>query len=262
MATVVLQLKARVGGQAVDIPLDDVSRAVAPRYPTDRNGYVIDLTALHDEADATFNAARAEIRHRTVHLYSPGMEADRVHHLSVFALAPIPLLVYLGTRLSNKIPVELHQRHRDTGDWVWKSEPSKVEFEVQVVRHGTDPAKVGVVLPLSGTRSKDDLPATIDSTFTLYQLGLRGLEATPDFLRTRDDLSRFGHAYRGLLATIETDHPSADLIHLFPATPAPIAIACGYHLLQKAHPPLLVYDYVKAEGGFLPRLRTDDQDVR
>ncbi len=45
--TVVVQLKARINGDAVDIPFPDVTKAVAPRYPTDRRGHVIDLTPLH-----------------------------------------------------------------------------------------------------------------------------------------------------------------------------------------------------------------------
>lgn len=258
--TVVVQLKARINGEAVEIPLADVTSAVTPRYPTDRHGYVIDITQFGDE-DLACEAARRKVRTMVERLYEPGMDADKVRHISLFALGPIPMLVYLGSRLSNKIPVEFYQRHRDTKDWLWKIEPASVEYEVRAIRRGTDQAKVAVVLPLSGTKSKDKLPASIDETFSVYELGLPQGKASPDFLRTRDDLTKFERTYRGLLAKIEEQHRGVELIHLFPAVPAPIAVACGYNLLQKVHPPLLVYDFVSAEGGWVLRLRTDDLDA-
>ncbi len=261
LRTVVVQLKACINGDAVEIPLTDVTGAVAPRYPADRRGHVIDITPFHDEG-SSFGAARMEVRRRIERLYEPGMDADKVRHISVFALAPIPMLVYLGARLSNKIPVDLYQRHRDTKDWAWKHDGDPVNYMIRTVREGRDASKVAVVLPLSGAISRDRLPASIDDNFTVYELALDGRAPSTDFLRRRDDLIRFESVYRELLASIELRHPRVELIHLFPAVPAPVAIACGHHLLQKVHPPLLVYDFVAAEGGFIPRLRTDDLDVQ
>jgi hypothetical protein len=256
MRTVVVQLKARINGDTVDIPPSDVVKAVAPRYPMDRRGHIIDITAIHDEDDA-YRVSRNTVRQAIDRLYEPGMDADKVHHLSVFALAPIPMLVYFGSCLTNKIPIQLHQRQRDTDDWVWKEDGAPVDYSIAVARRADDPTKVAVVLPLSGAISPERLPANIDDSFTIYELALAAQPPSTDFLRTREDLVRFATKYRELLGMIVGAHPRAPEIHFFPAVPAPIAIACGYHLLPKAQPPLLVYDYVAARGGFIPRLRTD-----
>ena len=261
LRTVVVQLKARINGDAVEIPLTDVTEAVAPRYPIDRHGYVIDVTGFHDEGSAVQGAMR-EIRRRTERLYEPGMDADKVRHISLFALAPIPLLVYLGARLSNKVPVELYQRHRDTKDWSWKTDGEPLEYAVRVRRRGTDSKKVAVVLPLSGAIPTERLPEVIDDSYTVFEIVLEGRLPSPDFLRRREDLSRFELAYRELLARVVREHPLAPEIHLFPAVPAPVAVACGHQLLSKAQPPLVVHDYVAAKGGFTPVLRTDDHDDR
>jgi hypothetical protein len=254
--TVVVQLKARINGDAVDIPLADTVTAVAPRYPVDSQGYVIDLTAIHDEDDS-LAASRNEVRRKLERLYEPGMDADKVRHLSVFALAPIPMLVYLGARLSNKIPTELYQKHRDTNDWVWKKNAPPVDYAIRVVRQGHDATKVAVLMPLSGPISLERLPPVVDDSFTTYELGLGNQPPSTDFLRTREDLVRFATKYRELLGMIVGAHPRAPEIHLFPAVPAPVAVACGHHMLPKAQPPLLVYDYIAARGDFIPRLRTD-----
>ena len=49
MRTSVVQLKATIGGSAVDIPAAHIYEAVAPRYPTDKKGHIIDLTAYGQE---------------------------------------------------------------------------------------------------------------------------------------------------------------------------------------------------------------------
>jgi hypothetical protein len=97
--TTVVQLKARIGGHIVSIPAPDVNEAVSPRYPTDTRGYVIDLTNIHGDDDAFNQAAMQTIKHEVERLYAPGMEVEQTRHISLFALAPMPLLVYLGSQL-------------------------------------------------------------------------------------------------------------------------------------------------------------------
>jgi hypothetical protein len=43
-------------------------------------------------------------------------------------------------------------------------------------------------------------------------------------------------------------------IHLFLAAPPSIAVTSGQHLLKKVDPPVLVYDYRKADSSFVPIL--------
>jgi SMODS-associated and fused to various effectors sensor domain len=53
------------------------------------------------------------------------------------------------------------------------------------------------------------------------------------------------------------EHPDVKNVHVFPAVPAPIAIACGHDLLPKVHPALSVYDYDKKTGGFILGLQVN-----
>ena len=261
LRTVVVQLKSRINGQAVEIPLVDVTQAVAPRWPKDRQSHVIDLTGLPDDVDAFYEAASATICRCVDRLYERGTDVDEVRHISLFALAPIPLLVLLGARLSNKIPVSLFQRHRDTKDWVWKKDGPPCDFTFRKLRDGNDPTQVALILSLSGSIALERLPGTIDEKFTLYELTLKEQTPNTDFLRTQADLTRFEKVYRDLLAQVTASHPSSREVHLFPAVPAPIAVACGHQLLPKAHPTLVVYDYVIARGGFIRRLKVDAAPV-
>lgn len=260
--TVVLQLKSKIGGEAVEIPLTDVRRAVAPRWPMDRRGIVIDLTKIDDAHGRFTELAVDEIRKKVERLYEPGMEVDQVRHISLFALAPIPILIYLGHCLSNKIPVEMYQRHRDTKDWVWKTGGVPVEYKEHLLRQGTDPSRVAIVLSLSGKIDPARLPPAIDASFSIFELTLGDRLPTPDFLECRDDLVAFATAYRRLISRIDVAHPMVVEVHLFPAVPAPVAVACGHEILKKAQPSLIVYDYDKAKGGFTQSIRVGREDLR
>jgi hypothetical protein len=47
------------------------------------------------------------------------IEQREIRQLSVFALAPQPLLIRLGTLLGDIVPVSVHQKHREPDTWKW-----------------------------------------------------------------------------------------------------------------------------------------------
>jgi hypothetical protein len=255
--TTVVQLKARIAGQTIAIPVAQVTKAVAPRYPTDAKGHLIDLTAINSEGKAFIQEAARCIKQKLERLYEPGMDVHETRHISLFALAPIPLLVYLGSQLSNKVPVDVFQRHRDTEDWVWKDSGTPAEYRFDKIRQGRGHGGIALILSLSGKIKLEALPAEINDEFTVYELTLANMEPNPTYLRQRDDLTRFKDAYQGALRTIARECGQCDAIHLFPAVPAPVAVFCGRELLPKVDPKLVVYDYDKRMGGFTPTIEVN-----
>src|ERR1039458_148749 len=71
--TTVVQLKARIAGQTIAIPVAQVTKAVAPRYPTDAKGHLIDLTAINSEDKAFIEEACRCIKQKVQRLYEPAM---------------------------------------------------------------------------------------------------------------------------------------------------------------------------------------------
>ena len=255
--TTVVQLKARIAGQTIAIPVAQVTKAVAPRYPVDAKGHLIDLTAINAEGKDFIDEACRCIKQKVERLYEPGMDVHDTRHISLFALAPIPLLIYLGSQLSNKVPVDVYQRHRDTEDWVWKDSGTAAEYRFDKIREGRGRGGIGLILSLSGKVKPEALPTNIDETFTVYELTLANMEPNPTYLRQRDDLTRFKDTYQAALRTIARECDGCDRIHLFPAVPAPVAVFCGRELLPKVDPKLLVYDNDKRLGGFTPTIEVN-----
>lgn len=255
--TTVIQVRGTIGGQPVDIPGTDIKAALAPRYPARLPGVLIDLSGIQRENVAFFDIAREQIRRELRPALRAELESLNVQHYSVFALAPIPVLVCLGRELGNKVNVDLFQRHRDNS-WQWRNTGLPVNFQFNQLQVGSDNNCVGLILSLSGKVAIQTLPTEIGSRFNLYEITLDGLEPGVSFLNRREDVAAFRKIYRDALASLIAKHGQLREIHLFPAVPAPIAIACGMDVMPKAYPALLVYDNVK--GTFQLSIKVNSEE--
>lgn len=258
--TFVVQLTSRIAGDAVDIPAPDIYSAISPRYPAQTEGLIIDLREFKsDDVDEYYRMAQIEIRRETKKLYDPQLDVEPAQHISLFAIAQIPVLVFLGRCLSNKIAVDFFQRHRtEQNPWKWPEDGELAQYELLLVQKGSDTSSVALKLSLSGPITNEKLPTSVDEKFSIYEITLKNMPPGTDFLRKRSDLEAFRRLYREMLAQIRGKHPTAEVIYVFPAVPAPIAVSCGYDLLPKVDPALLIYDFVKDLGGFIKRIEVND----
>jgi hypothetical protein len=214
--------------------------ALRPLYPSRLHRYLIDFAGKPLSDITLIPTAAEQIDRELERLFSAA--GERPAQLAVFGITTIPLLVHLGARLGDRIQVHLFRHHRDCG-WRWKDEPATARFESRVVRRGRSPERVALVLSMSGVVDPNGLPSAIDDTYTVRELRLASETPNLDFLRTREDLSRFRAAYRALLADVRAEHPRARELPIFPAVPVPIAIAIGMDRLPKVDATLAVHDY-------------------
>jgi hypothetical protein len=258
LQTKALVLKAKIAGQSVGITSAAIQDAVSPRY-ADHDPFVIDITGISDSPTTSYwDIAKQTIIQQTARLYDQPIDGNPIRHISVFALAPIPLLVCLGSALSSKVPTDLYQRHRDTEDWTWKSNGRPVSYSLKTVKEGTDSLKVALLLSLSGKIAIEDLPSNLPGKSWIYEITLSGVAPNPGFLATKQDLESFRYTYMNALRQIATDHVGLREIHLFPAVPAPVAVLCGRELLPKVDPALLIHDFHKGNDGFTPTIRINE----
>lgn len=250
--TSILVLKAPIGGQAVAIADDHIFDAVLPRYPVSRSGTLVDLGQLtgSPEDTAFLEVARGQIDQAVQRLMAPGGEYEKTPHLSIFGLAPIPLLIHLGARLSNKVPADFYQRHRDTERWEWKTDGEAVKFAASLRRSGRPGGPIVLVLGLSGSIPTDSLPAEFDADAWIYEIALENRTPDPTFLRLRAELDGFRLVYQAALGLIAEQHGIVPAISVIPAVPAPIAVLLGRERLPKVHPALRVYDRDRVSGTY------------
>lgn len=250
-STVVVRMMSCVRGRAVELDRATATAAVIrhegrlPDFPLtfQQDGVEIDLRQLPGEdiaAPEYWSAAVAKIDREVARL-TEGIQDGRALHVSVFAIARIPLLVHLGSRLDDAYGVDVFQRHRSTEKWDWPSSALDGTFQVSAPESSASHDEAVLLFNLSGTVQPDELPE-----------GLRGLPRFvispttgtphPDVITTAATLRGFETTARSVLAEIEQDHKQLRRLHVFGAIPVSAAVMLGRVRDPHVHPAYVLYD--------------------
>lgn len=254
LASHIISFTAPIRGFRVEITRSDMFEAIRPRHPQDGKQTSIDLGDLTglDEAADMLSIGRRRIDQSISEAYGSGGPVAAAGHISLFAIGPIPLLVYLGSRLGDKVPIDLFQRHRDTEDWAWKPDNGTpaTQFAMSCIEDRGAGAPPAILFSLSGKVDVRTLPTDIRDRYTLYEVQLLGIPPSPTFLNRACDLSAFRRFWHDAQSEIAARHGDDSPLALLPAIPAPIAVSLGKDRLPKARAPLHLYDNDVAKGGF------------
>jgi hypothetical protein len=264
-ATVVVRAVGGIRNGPVEIPRETVLAAVLadghfPRYPLAMAGedLEIDLRVLPAEGSPDYwTIGERIVADRAARIRN----ADQpIQHLSVFALARIPLLVALGFHLDDKIPATIYGRRRGgsgDGGWGFGLDAEITSFEVEHVAGPARGPRVAVAVSITAPIGADAVAAAGEDC-TVYEIGPQGVAHGRDLLAARASLGRFAEAYGRLLGRIEADHRGCGLVDVFAAAPAPAAVQLGRSLMREAQPALRVHDR-GSDGHFHPALVLGDK---
>lgn len=215
-----------------------------------RNG-IFDI-CLPDPESAKWSWERAEDQiKRTLDRVFEAIGAEDTSVLTVFAIAPVPVLIYLGSRLDDKTETVLYGRKRvDTGDaWAWPSDDSATQKPTFIVEniHTPDaphvPAaadQIVVLVSVTARVNRDRVPGALVG-MPVLELRPETLTPSPDVLDSRIALDAFGESWRSALGLIEEIYPNARRIHLIAAVPTTAAITMGRHHMRDAQPDMVLY---------------------
>lgn len=178
-------------------------------------------------------------------------------HFSVFALAPIPLMIKLGTLFTDKIDVHVFQLHREPQQtWHWLQGPTQTEY---IVKEPLDFTRSPVlVISLSDVVSFDRVKAVTGDDISLWELTIPN--ANNDFLKSEDQLSAFREIVRRLYASIGQKHGISTPLSVFPAMPVACAVEFGRVRMPKANPPLVIYDQNHKHNKFIKAITIGGQN--
>lgn len=173
--------------------------------------------------------------------------AGDINHLSIFALAPQPLLIELGHLLSDIPAAQVYQLHREPPNWKWQDDTDAVDYIIQGPTN-FDQKTVALVLALSATITIDRITNVLGQNVSIWTLTIA--QPNNDFLKGREHLSAFRKSFRTLLDAIKAEHGQNTLLHVFPAVPVSVAVDIGRIRMPKADLPLRIYDQNMGTGGF------------
>lgn len=246
----ILRYAANVGVHRVTMPHRELASAMLPDHYPAQGRSTIDLamrgSAREDGEEEFWSAESENLRRLFATRVTERIAADEIQHLSVFALAPQPLLVLLGSLLGDILPANVFQRHREPETWAWPREGDAMPILVGEPEEVSGP--IALKVALSATIDDDRIRSALGSDAAIWSV------TTPnphnDVLKRRADLQQFRRVLRNLYDRMKAARPDGTEINLFPAMPVATAVEIGRVRMPKADLPLVTWDENRALGGF------------
>ena len=258
--TTVLRLQGWVRGAAMELSKETAALAVirsSDRFPLfqpafDQQSIEIDLRHLPGEEEGSseyYAAARKKIDSGVRDRLYEGIRTNHVKHLSVFAIARLPLLVYLGWTLEDGVSTDVYQRHRRSADWQWPAGSQDTSFRVETLKPGPANAKdAALITNLSGITRLENLPDH-PSMSPVFCLSVDGQTPHEDIIATPRSLGAFQSVVRRFFSRLEETYKPLEHLHVFGALPVSAAVTLGQSLkASDLRPTVVLYDL--ASGGY------------
>jgi len=170
----------------------------------------------------------------TLNLVQQAVVSGDVEHISVFAIAPIPLLVYLGWHLDDKTPTRIFQKHRDQFvGWSWAGQAEPVDFEVSATAPQDGVRDVVLVCAITSEVNLDRLPDEIADA-PRVEIRPAGVAPGATLMSHEQSLINFATQWRAALATAESQYLGAKRWHLVVSGPVTVAIEAGRAIMRDA----------------------------
>jgi hypothetical protein len=173
------------------------------------------------------------------------------NHFSVFAFAPQPLLIKLGSLLSDLYPADIYQLHKEPATWRWQHATEKFEYIIKEPQ--TTHSRVALNLSLSAEIDSQRVDLVMGSQpYSEWRMILE--RPCNDYLKNKEQLKFFRQEFRALLDRIKTKHGENAVIHIFPAVPVSVAVEIGRVRQPKADLPFVIYDQNNKKQRFIHAL--------
>jgi hypothetical protein len=254
----VLLYGTNIGRHSSPLNYTEAALALFPdRYPAaDR---AIELSVHNSsfcERDASFWKNEAfELRRKFERLVRVQVAERGIRHLSVFAIAPQPLLTLLGSLLGDIVRCDVYQRHREPTTWEWPhQEEETATFGLRRPKSIKGPA--ALVFEVSAKVGSDRIQRVLGKKASIWSIGVQAPHN--DVVKSRRQVAEFRSIVRTALGEIKTAHGQRETLHIFPAMPVSLAVEAGRVRMPKADMPWVVYDQVDPRSDFVRALTIPD----
>lgn len=249
--TQLLIFGARIGAFDPKISFRDASAAVLETHqPNDSSAIKIGITGfstVEDHHDDYWPLVGKHLEKEFLTKVESLQAVGACDHFSVFAFAPQPLLVKLGTLIGSLKNVSCYQLSKEPSSWCWQaSEPSACHTLTQTTK-GDGPVVLN--LSLSGLIAKNRIDTTLGPDCTIWTI----THDRPhnDYLRSPAELADFRKIIRQAYSQIKLVHGEGTTINIFPFAPISTMVETGRTWNPKADLPLIIYDQNKKRDGFI-----------
>lgn len=250
---------SNIGDQKSPIQRVETMEAMFPdRYPADEQPIKLSMDCSHDDSsDAFWQTESAHLTRIFGQYIEPKIAENSPAHFSIFALAPMPLLIQLGSLFTDKITVDVYQPIREPKTWKWQPMPDNFDFQVLVPK--TTEGIPVLVISLSGRIMQDRITSVIEEPVTIWEITVDEKFLHNDFIKSSAQLSLWRTALRKLMEKIKQEHGQQTPLHVFPAMPVSCAIEMGRIRMPKSEMPWMIYDQNHKHNKFIKALTLGEQ---
>ncbi len=252
-ASHVIRFGANIGENEALVSTKAIFMAMPPdHHPA--SGQTIDLEVLgcayRDDEPAYWTFQQDNLRRQFEAKVRGRVERQEVRHLSVFALAPQPLLIELGRLLCDIVPATVRQRHREPATWAWQPDQPRITYRVSEPAASAS-GPIALKLGISATLNDNRITKVLGGDAAIWSV--TAADPHNDILRHPGDQVAFRKRIRSLLDRIKAAHGEDQTIHVFPAVPASLAVDFGRVWMPKSDLKMTIYDNNRV-AGFVPTI--------
>lgn len=175
---------------------------------------------------------------------------QNITHISLFAFAPMPLLIKLGTFINDIQNIEVFQPIRNPKTWKLSNKAIKEKYHI--IKPNSKKKIVALNISLSATINNGRITSILSEACSVYTLTID--KPFNDYLQSKSQLQDFSKVIRQLFDEIKSNYSANTVLHIFPAMPIATAIELGRVWMPKADMPLVIYDENKINSGFFKTL--------
>jgi hypothetical protein len=228
------------------------------RYPAEERPIILSMSCSHQDKTPEFwltesshlkNMFDREIKRR--------IEEDKTSHFSIFALAPMPLLIQLGTLLTDKIDVDVYQPIREPKTWKWQAFPEGFEFIINEPDTFNNPPVL--VISLSDKIKFDRIFSVLGEDVSIWELTVDEKFRHNDIIRAQAQLSLLRTEIRKLMILIKDRHGFNTPLSIFPTMSVSCSIEMGRARMPKADMPWKIYDQNDKIGEFIEAITIGEE---
>ncbi len=169
--------------------------------------------------------------------------------MGYFGIAHIPLLFYIGRRLSNKRKLHFYELNRFARRWDYlhgDGEFPELEIESLPTQINKDQGDILVRISISNTVTLEEVAEIVPSPIASLHLCL--VPTKRDVMVSEHQLQDYGAKFRQLLDHIHEFFPNREQTHIFYAGPVSLAVYFGQLIIQTIDRKIVVYNYTEKDS--------------
>lgn len=244
---------ANIGDEKSVLQPEHTKEAIFPEwYPAEERPVYLSMSwEGRDDQEDYWKTEKSNLNDAFNRKIRPLIEEANPCHFSIFAFAPMPLLVLLGAMITDKIRAQVYQLHREPHQtWHWLDGPDNFEFQIKAPSTFNHPPVL--IISLSDSIAHDRITAVIGNEVSIWELTVQSPHN--DFLKSKDQLSTYRKTVRKLMVEIGKAHGNSTSLSIFPAMPLACAVELGRVRMPKPGMPWIFYDQNHKHKRFIKAL--------